>query len=394
MDTFLKTLPKKIATKQTGIYYKEIEKTVIDDSGKTKVSICDKMFYIRYKDEYQKDIWVAIGKYSNGIREAYCQTKRTQILNELRLGEQPKILKKKMPLKKDTVTLGEIFDIYLEQKRLLGQTHRKVGQVYKVYLHNLFGKEDINTLTTDKIVQFKQFLVDKNLSASTINSNIAFLGTLFNLAIEEKKYDKINPTKDKMLKPIKLDNARDRYLSTAEIHKLLHAVAGDEAIELFTKLSLSTGGRLETILNIKAKDVNLQNNTVTLKDLKSNKTYTGFLSLELVGILSTLSPTLEPNSYIVGGGLEKFSVRIIQRHLKEILDSLFNVGLEQKDTKNRVVIHTLRHTFASHLAINGTPIFTIQKLMNHSDITMTMRYAKLAPDSGKVAVQGLYGMRV
>ncbi len=393
MDTFLTTLPKKIATKQTGIYYKEIEKTIIDDTGKTKTSICDKMYYIRYKDEHKKDIWVAIGKYSNGISEAYCLTKRTQLLNQLKLGEQPNILKKKMALKKDTVTLEQIFDIYLEQKRLLGQTHRKVGQVYKVYLHNLFGKEDIHDITTDKIVKFKQFLVEKNLSASTINSNIAFLGTLFNLAIEEKKYTQINPTKDKMLKPLKLDNARDRYLNTSEINQLLNAVTGDDAVELFTRLSLSTGGRLETILNIKAKDINLQNSTVTLKDLKSNKTYTGFLSLELINILSTLSPILEPNSYIVGGGLEKFSVRIIQRHLKEILDSLFNVGLDQKDTKNRVVVHTLRHTFASHLAINGTPIFTIQKLTNHSDIAMTMRYAKLAPDSGKVAVQGLYRVR-
>ena len=54
------------------------------------------------------------------------------------------------------------------------------------------------------------------------------------------------------------------------------------------------------------------------------------------------------------------------------------------------MIHTLRHTFASHLAINGIPIFTIQKLMNHSDIKMTMRYAKLAPNSGKTAIKELY----
>ena len=53
------------------------------------------------------------------------------------------------------------------------------------------------------------------------------------------------------------------------------------------------------------------------------------------------------------------------------------------DFQNKVVIYTLRHTFASHLAIQGTPIFTIQKLMNHKDIKQTMRYAKLAPDSGR-----------
>ena len=65
---------------------------------------------------------------------------------------------------------------------------------------------------------------------------------------------------------------------------------------------------------------------------------------------------------------------------------MFNCGIDGDDRKNKVVIHTLRHTFASHLAINGTPIFTIQKLMNHKDIKMTLRYAKLSPDSGRESI--------
>ena len=71
------------------------------------------------------------------------------------------------------------------------------------------------------------------------------------------------------------------------------------------------------------------------------------------------------------------------------MNELFNDEISSDDRKNKVVIHTLRHTFASHLAINGTPIFTIQKLMNHKDIKMTLRYAKLSPDSGRDAVVGL-----
>ena len=74
---------------------------------------------------------------------------------------------------------------------------------------------------------------------------------------------------------------------------------------------------------------------------------------------------------------------------RTILNDLFNIGINLEDRKNKVVIHTLRHTFASHLAINGTPIFTIQKLMNHKDIKMTLRYAKLSPDSGREAVEAL-----
>lgn len=80
----------------------------------------------------------------------------------------------------------------------------------------------------------------------------------------------------------------------------------------------------------------------------------------------------------------------ISRRMKPILDNLFNQDLDINDRKNRAVIHTLRHTFASHLAINGTPIYTIQKLLNHKDIKQTMRYAKLSPDSGREYIQELY----
>lgn len=55
----------------------------------------------------------------------------------------------------------------------------------------------------------------------------------------------------------------------------------------------------------------------------------------------------------------------------------------KNDRKNKVVVHTLWHTFASLLAIDGAPIFIIQKLMNHKDIKTTLRYAKLAKDQGR-----------
>jgi integrase len=75
--------------------------------------------------------------------------------------------------------------------------------------------------------------------------------------------------------------------------------------------------------------------------------------------------------------------------LQHVLNETFNEGLEVDDSKRRVVIHTFRHTFGSLLAINGVGIYTIKKLMNHSDIKMTMRYAKLSPDSGFDAVKSL-----
>lgn len=42
--------------------------------------------------------------------------------------------------------------------------------------------------------------------------------------------------------------------------------------------------------------------------------------------------------------------------------------------------HICRHTFASHFVMNGGHILTLQKVLGHSDLKLTMRYAHLAPD--------------
>lgn len=129
-----------------------------------------------------------------------------------------------------------------------------------------------------------------------------------------------------------------------------------------------------------------------MRDYKNESYYRGFLQDDIVNILKKRASKLRSNDYIlmydtkVIGNLDDY----ISRKMKPVLDGLFNKDLDIKDTRNRVVIHTLRHTFASHLAINGTPIFTIQKLMNHKDIKQTMRYAKLSPDSGKEFINRLY----
>lgn len=392
----IKTLPTRVSTKKEGVFYKEIQQTFIDKRGKIKTSIIDKVFIIRYRDNNKKDRLVTIGKYSEGVREEYCKVKRNEFIALAKNGELPPRLKER--LKKKYITLEEVFQKYKALKETESKDIVCTEQKYKSNIYKVFGDMDINEITTDKIVAFRKILLDKKRAGSTINSHVSFIGTLFNFAIEEGLYDKVNPVKSKKLKAIKIDNARERYLNLEEIKKLYKAIDKEETftntikeeLTIFVQLSLITGGRLETILHIQKKDIKLEDGTVTLKDFKTNKTYQGFLSNELIKYLNTYLKELTTNSYLVGGKNTKKATRTLSRHLKKVLDDNFNVGLKIKDTKNRAVIHTLRHTFASHLAINGVPIFNIKELMNHNDINMTMRYAKLAPSSGKKAVKELY----
>jgi len=119
-------------------------------------------------------------------------------------------------------------------------------------------------------------------------------------------------------------------------------------------------------------------------------TYKAFIPDNLVDMLAKRLREIKNDDEVINVKGCKSLISNIDKAMSLVLNKLFNQGLDKNDRKNRTVIHTLRHTFASHLAINGTPIFTIQKLLNHKDIAMTMRYAKLAPDSGRVQVNELY----
>ena len=121
-----------------------------------------------------------------------------------------------------------------------------------------------------------------------------------------------------------------------------------------------------------------------INDFKNSSKYIGFLDKETRALIKKRLEDIGDDDRVVIKGR-----RLIEEGLRPILNRLFNEGVS--DRKQKVVIHTLRHTFASHLAIKGVPIQIIQKLLNHKDIKMTMRYAHLMPQSGKEYVENLWG---
>ncbi|RLA80206.1 MAG: site-specific integrase [Epsilonproteobacteria bacterium] len=344
----------------------------------------DISYYITYRDINNKFKRVKIGDKSKGITEIYCNQKRNEVIHKVRLGEDPLAKKKK----KKIITLDDVAQIYFRQS-VHNKDNSKTKSKYKTKLKKKFGHIDIDNISSNDILNYQGELINKGLAPATINSDITFLGTLYNIAIEEELFKEISPTKNKKIKKLKVNNQRERYLSTEEIYTLYESIK-DEQINMFVMLSLSTGGRIETILHIQQKDIDYINGVITLNDFKNNSTYKGFLNKKNTAVLTQHMLGMTSNTFIIGGKESKYPTRTCQTKLQSILNKLFNQDLDLDDRKNRMVVHSLRHTFASHLAINGTPILTIKKLMNHTDIKMTLRYAKLDPNSGKEFVQNLY----
>ncbi|WP_415408242.1 tyrosine-type recombinase/integrase [Sulfurovum sp. CS9] len=383
-STSTKTLSKRIPTKHSGIYYKEVQQTTIDDHGKIKTKIIDKVYIIRYRDN-GKERLVTLGKYSEGIREAYCKTKRSEFITLAKNGELPPQIEKQK--KKDITTLDDIRQKYFDDKPYT-PSKNNLELKYKKHIKPALGHRNVNSIESEDIIKLRKQLEAKSKAPNTINGIINLLSAIINYNIKHYKLNIINPCTH--VSRAKADDKRERYLDTKEINTLLNSVKDDEQLDLFVKMALRTGARAAAILNIRKKDFDLARNTVSLKDFKGNKTYNGYLDDALKEQLTTYLKALKEDDHLIGGGKEPITMSKVGWKLRPILNRLFNKGLDVTDRKNRVVIHTLRHTFASHLAIKGTPIYTIQKLMNHVKIEMTLRYAKLTPDQGIEAVKGLY----
>jgi integrase len=221
---------------------------------------------------------------------------------------------------------------------------------------------------------------------ATVNFIIDQIGSIFNWAIESELTDK-NPCKS--VKKLKVDNARLRYLELDEIKRLKETLQNDKLLYYFVLLGLATGGRLQTLCNIKPSDFK-DNGTIKLFDFKNNSEYYGFINKDLGKQVQQfiIGTNKKEDEYLFKNTQnQNYTNQYYYRKLQPIFDILFNP--EGTDPLDKVTIHTLRHTFASQLAINETPILTIKKLMNHNDINATMRYAKLSKSSGEVHVNRL-----
>ncbi|TLT01302.1 tyrosine-type recombinase/integrase [Aliarcobacter cibarius] len=362
-----------IKTNQIGVYFREIKTN----------SKADKVYYITYKDlDSNKKIWIKIGKYSEGIREAYCNAKRNEILTKQRIGEEPPIIAQRK--KREILSIQTLADEYFSQRKD-GESKRVDSVYYEKHILPFLKSYDLELLNKNDIVKFTNYLKDKkmkklnkSLAPKTLNNVLNILKAIAKYSL---KNDLLKNDFTKYINLFDIDNARERFLTKEEIEILYKKSKNNENDFLFFKIALNTGARFSTILNIHKKDIDFTHNFLTLKDFKNNSTYKAFLTDEIKALLENKTKNLSLNDKIFTTNPEK--------RLREFLNELFNNGINSDDRKNKVVIHTLRHTFASHLAINGTPIFTIQKLMNHKDIKMTLRYAKLSSDSGRDAVIGL-----
>jgi len=219
-------------------------------------------------------------------------------------------------------------------------------------------------------------------STRTINYEIKTLKSIFALAVK-KNLCRENPCKD--IKPIKIKTSeKPRFLDKNEC-KIFLENCGDFLYPIFYTF-INTGLRLGELLNLQWSDIDFKRKKLCIrkKSFWIPKTEEREIPLSegVLEILKAHKPANVNNSDFVfpdkDGGILKRKLR------KDLIRIARKAGIN-----NFTKIHTLRHTFASHLVMNGVDLPTVQKLLGHSDIQTTMIYSHLTPDHLADAVNKL-----
>jgi integrase len=239
-------------------------------------------------------------------------------------------------------------------------------------LVSFFKDKYIFEITNQMIEKYKAMRLEK-VAPATVNRELACLKHMFTKAIEWG-YAKESPAKK--VKLLKEPPGRVRYLRLEEVEKLLNACV--DHIRPIVVTALNTGMRKGELLNLRWADVDLKNRKVTVINSKNNESRVIPINQTLYQELLALSEKAK-GEYV-------FSNR--DGHPFGDVKKGFSSALKKAGIED-FRFHDLRHTFGSHLVMQGVNLRTVQQVMGHKDIKMTMRYSHLSPEYVQEAMERL-----
>jgi len=194
------------------------------------------------------------------------------------------------------------------------------------------------------------------------------------------------------------DNEAIRIPVMKKSHTLPEVLSKSECKELFKSpksfkhrfllaFAYSTGMRLNELRFVKISDIDLDRMKVRIRQGKGKKDRYVILSQYIKTKLPAYLESSKPEIYLFEGSTSGYemSERSIQNAMAE--------AVKKTNIKKQVSLHTLRHSFATHLLEDGVDLYTIQNLLGHSQLRSTIIYlhiAQVLPKSAKSPLDTLY----
>jgi len=237
-------------------------------------------------------------------------------------------------------------------------------------LNKEFEAKAIQEITTWQIEKFKARRKEEVRPAS-VNREIALLKHMYSKAIE---WSKVKESPAKKVKLLKGEVKRVRFLMPEQVQTLLSNCA--DHLRPIVAVAIHTGMRKGEILKLRRDQANFNQEIISILDTKNHERRDIPMNDTVKAILKGME-----------GNGQYFFCSEDGRPFGDVRRS-FETAL-RKSAIEDFRFHDLRHTFASNLVMAGEDLNTVRELLGHKDLTMTLRYAHLAPNLKKKAVDVL-----
>ena len=351
------------------------ERVVWDDDLKgfgVRVHPSGRKVYI-VKTRYQsRIIKMTIGPH-DAVSATYARVRAAEIITDARAGKNPKGRRSSAPTMR---ALGERFLKEYVPNHCKPSTAAEYRRSVEHFINPRIGKLCVPDVQRSNIAALHHDLRETPYQA---NRTLGVLSKMFNLAeLWELRPDGTNPCRH--VKRFKEDK-RERFLSDAEYRRLGSALReieqdGSETASAIAaiRLLMLTGCRLSEIQKLRWEHADLETGELRLPDTKTGAKVV-HLGEPAIAVLRDIQRQ-DDNPWVIAGRKEGGHLTDLQHPWRRIRA---RAGLED------VRIHDLRHSFASGGLLVGEGLPMIGKLLGHTQVQTTARYAHLANDPVKSA---------
>ncbi len=252
----------------------------------------------------------------------------------------------------------------------------------KVYLYcnrdflNFIGKKPSEITDNDMKAYLVYLSEGKQSSTSTLNQAINALKFYYGTMLNKKfVYEVKRPRKDKKLPVV---------LSKEEVAKILSSIENIKH-KAILMLIYSAGLRVGEVVKLKPEDIDSERMLIHIKGAKGRKDRCTMLSERAIEVLREYWKEYRPQKWL-------FSGQNKERHITtRTVEKIFSNACNDAGILKEVTVHSLRHSFATHLLESGVDLRYIQEVLGHKSSKTTEIYTHVSTkDIGKITLENLY----
>lgn len=278
----------------------------------------------------------------------------------------------------------------LRQRMLEDMALRKLGDktqsayVRAVRTFSAYLRRSPDTATAEDLRRYQLHLVETGVSPISINA--AITGLKFFYSVTVGKADAVAK-----MSPVRVPHKLPIVLSREEVARLIEC-AGNDKYQAALSVAYGAGLRASEVVGLKIGDIDSQRMVLRVDQGKGHKDRFAMLSPALLQKLRIWWRTAHANGQLLDGGwlfpgMNRVNPLTTRQLNRAIRAAALSAGIDK-----RVSMHTLRHSFATHLLEQKVDIRVIQVLLGHKKLETTALYAQVATEILRQVISPLEGL--